>query len=432
VTAGEGAPTMVDMGDSPEVDPRSDAGRHRRRPASPGHALLAFWHANKRAALVAALGTIGLRLVTEWIGLVNEFGINFPHEVAKKPPLLSQVWGHWDAGYYITIAQYGYAGKTVGHGQVVNGIAFAPLYPWGIRLVHALTPFNYLASAELLSAMALFVALMAVYRLATLDADIGVAGTTVILLLAFPTSFFLLAPYPEALALALVALSLLAARKSQWLVAGVLAAGLALTKYYMALMVLALAVELWQQRRSRQVSADGSEAWLPDVLRLASLSVPTVAAIGGWIVYQKVHIGSGLAFLHVQSEFWHRHLAAPWTLFANTITELRHWTFLDTSHGSVTILYDSVTVLLLTVVTVFVFRRIRPAYGVLLGLAWCVYTFETMLLSVTREVLVLFPLFLGLGKWASGHPWRERVLLALFIPSAYYLIQRFVTGAFAG
>jgi hypothetical protein len=432
VTAGEDGPTIATVADPSELDTGTRVARPNRQSSSPGAALMAFWHTNKRAALVAALGTVGLRLITEWIGLVNEFGINFPHEVARKPSLLSQVWGHWDAGYYITIAQYGYAGKTVGHGQVVNGIAFAPLYPWGIRLVHELTPFNYLASAELLSAMALFVALTAVYRLATLDGGVGVAGTTVIMLLAFPTSFFLLAPYPEALALALVALSLLAARKGQWLVAGVLAAGLALTKYYMALMIVVLAVELWQQRRSREPSVEGSDALVPDALRLAALSLPTVAAFGGWIIYQKVHIGSGLAFLHVQSTFWHRHFAAPWTLFANTITELRHWTFLDTSHGSVTILFDFVTVLLLAAMAMYVFRRIRPAYGVLLGLAWCVYCFETMLLSVTREVLVLFPLFLGLGKWASGHPWRERVLLALFIPCAYYLIQRFVTGAFAG
>ena len=138
--------------------------------------------------------------------------------------------------------------------------------------------------------MALFVALTAVYRLATLDGGVGVAGTTVIMLLAFPTSFFLLAPYPEALALALVALSLLAARKGQWLVAGVLAAGLALTKYYMALMIVVLAVELWQQRRSREPSVEGSDALVPDALRLAALSLPTVAAFGGWIIYQKVHI----------------------------------------------------------------------------------------------------------------------------------------------
>jgi len=451
VTDVEGGPTTpfdfesatpTSVGAFPDAGPRvpSHARAQRSLTSSARAALLAFWQANKRAALVAALGTIGLRLITEWIGLVNQFGITFPHQVARHPSLLSQVWGHWDAGYYITIAQYGYAGRTIGHGQVANEIAFAPLYPWGIRLVHGLTPLNYLASAELLSALALFVALVAVYRLVTLDGagkgdgGVGSAGTTVILLLAFPTAFFLLAPYPESLTLALVALSFLAARRGQWLLAGLLAAGVALTKYYMALLIVALAVELWQQRRTG-VSLEGEpepDPWSRDALRLGAAAVPTIAAMVAWIIYQKEHIGSGLAFLHVQSVFWHRHLAGPWTLFANTITELRHWTFLDTPHGSVTILIDFVTVLLLAAVTVYVFLRVRPSYGVLLGLAWCVYTFETMLLSVTREVLVLFPLFLGLGLWAAGHPWRERVLLVLFLPCSYYLTQRFVTGAFAG
>jgi hypothetical protein len=393
--------------------------------------LRAFGQANARSALIALAGTIGLRLVTEWIGLVNQFGVNFPHQVAKQPSLLNQVWGHWDAGYYITIAQYGYGGRTLTHGQVPHEIAFAPLYPWGIRLVHDLTSFSYLASAELLSALALFVALTALHRLVTLDGSLSAAGTTVMVLLAFPTSFFLLAPYPESLALALVVLSLLAARRGQWLLAGLCAAGVTLTKYYMALMVVVLAVELVQQRRSKVHDGTADDPGR-DALRLTAAVGPTVVAMGGWIIYQKVHMGSGLAFLHVQSEVWHRHLAAPWTLFANTFTELTHWTFLDTSKASVTTLYDFVTVVLLAVITVYMVRRVRPSYGVLLGLAWCVYCFETMLLSDTREVLVLAPFFLGLGTWASGHPWRERVLLALFIPSGYYLIQRFVTGAFAG
>jgi len=32
----------------------------------------------------------------------------------------------------------------------------------------------------------------------------------------------------------------------------------------------------------------------------------------------------------------------------------------------------------------------------------------------------------------DGHPWRERVVLACFIPTGYFLITRFVTGSFAG
>ena len=186
-----------------------------------------FWSDNRTALAVAAIGTIVLRAVTEWIGLVSEFGINFPHEVAKNPSLLSQVWGHWDAGYYLSIAQYGYAGRVVGHGQVAHGIAFAPLYPWGIRVVHAVTPFNWAASAELLSALSLFVAVAAVHRLASTFGGTGMGGAAATLLLAFPTAFFLLAPYPESLALACVALALVCVRAQRWMLAGTFAAMLA-------------------------------------------------------------------------------------------------------------------------------------------------------------------------------------------------------------
>jgi len=51
---------------------------------------------------------------------------------------------------------------------------------------------------------------------------------------------------------------------------------------------------------------------------------------------------------------------------------------------------------------------------------------------VTREVLVLFPLFIGVGLWTTRQRWRERAILVLMIPCSYFLIQRFVTGAFAG
>jgi hypothetical protein len=69
---------------------------------------------------------------------------------------------------------------------------------------------------------------------------------------------------------------------------------------------------------------------------------------------------------------------------------------------------------------------------VLLGVALCVYTFQTILYSETREVLVLFPFFMGLAGWVSGHPWRERFVLACFLPSAYFLVERFVNHRFAG
>jgi hypothetical protein len=396
----------------------------------------AFWTTNRQGLVVAALGTVGLRLITEWIGLVSQFGVNFPHDVARHPSLLSQVWGHWDAGYYLSIAQFGYAGRVVGHGQVAHAIAFAPLYPWGIRVTHAITPFNWLASAELFSAVSLFVALAALHRLASLHGGGDVGGASVMMLLAFPTAFFLLAPYPESLALALVALALVAARSGRWMLAGVMAAGATMTKYYLVIIVVALCVAVVHAHHERADGRAGGRAggFGPDdrAGALARVVAPTVVVLVGWMVFQQIHLGNPLAFAQAQSAEWHRHLGAPWTLAYRTASDLVHWRFLDTSVASVTELFDAVTVVLLAVATVIAYRRLDRSYGVLLGLGWCVFTFQTFLLGVTREALVLAPMFVVLGAWVAPRRWLERVLLVLFIPCGYFLIQRFVTGAFAG
>jgi hypothetical protein len=109
-----------------------------------------------------------------------------------------------------------------------------------------------------------------------------------------------------------------------------------------------------------------------------------------------------------------------------------HWRFLDTSTASVNELLDTVTVLLLAGAAVYAWRRLSRSTGLLLGLGVCALTFQTVLLSVTREALVFAPLFVALGSWTVRRRWLERVLLALFIPCAYFLVQRYVTGAFAG
>jgi hypothetical protein len=434
----------VELLDVPEFTPPiTESSRSHGKPrhlALPGPgsftrlwaSVVTIWRNNRVGLLIAFIATVALRLITEWVALVSQYGTQFPHLVARKPDILLQVWAHWDVGYYQSIAQFGYAGKTIGHGQAADGIAFAPLYPWGIRLIHAITPLGWVGSAELLSAGFTFVSLAALHRVATLDSGLPAANSSVLLLLCFPTAFFLLAPYPESMALALTVLAFMAARRRHWLLAGLCAAGATLTKYYLIIIVVALAVEVWQARQDRKKEGVTGGTWEHELIRLAAVSVPSLAAMGVWMAYQQSHFGDAYAFVHAQERHWHRHFAAPWTLFHRTLSDMVHLRFLDTSTASVTELFDFVSVLILAVVALYTFFRIRRSYGVFLGLSWCVYTFETFLLSTTREVLVLFPLFIGVGVWASRRGWRERALLVLMIPCSYFLIQRFVTGAFAG
>ncbi len=427
-------PAVDDGPDTEAAPPQEPVRSHRRWREAARGALARFWVTWRRSLIVAVGATVGLRLITEWIGLVGQYGTQFPHVVARRPSVLVDVWARWDVGYYLSIAQHGYPGRTIAPGQAAYSMAFAPLYPALIRAVHAVFGLGWVAAAESVSFVALVAALAVFGRLCELDRGPKTAGTATILVLAWPTAFFFLAPYPEALALALGAGSFLAARRRHWLWAGLLAAGATMTKYYLILLVVPLALEAWfvlHPRSPRLQPLDEADArrrwWGP----AAGLALPLVA-FGLWLVYSAAHTGDALEFAHAQAAGWHRQFAWPWVLFGHTASDLVHLRFLDTATASVVELFDAVTVVALAVMAVVVAVRVRLAYGVLLALGWCVFTFEPYLIGQSREVLVLFPFFIGLGLWAQGHPWRERVLLVLFLPCAFFLIQRFVTGAFAG
>jgi hypothetical protein len=345
--------------------------------------------------------------------------------VARTPHVLVTVFNRWDTGYYSLIAAHGF--PVAQRSGVPSAIAFGPLYPAVVRSVQAVTGFGFLFAGQLVSMLALVAALAGLVHVAELDGDRVRSGTAVTLLVAFPTAFFLVIDYADSLALALVVWGFLAVRHRRWALAGLCGAGAFLTKYYLAIVVVGLLAEVWG---SRTLDRD------PGVRRrylgaLAWVALPTVGVLAGWMVYCAQRYGDALAFVHAQSH-WNRHFAFPWTLVWTTGGDLVHLRFLDTSTASVTELFDTVTVVLLVVLAAYSFLRVRRSYGILLGLAVCIFTFQNILYSETREVLALFPFFIGGAEWVARHPWRERVVLALFIPSAYFLCTRFVSGMFAG
>ncbi len=404
------------------------AGLHRRR--VPGGGTETAWSRWRRPVVVAVLTTVVLRITTELVALVTHYGVTFPHVVAHRPGVLADVWSAWDTGYYVTIAQHGYVASHAAN--VPKFIAFAPLYPALVAVAHAVTGTGWIVSGQLVSAAATMVAIAGLVHLTTPDEGTSGSGTTVLLLVAFPTAFFLLVDYPESLALALLIWTWIAVRARQWLFAGVLVAGAVMTKYYLVIAAVALLVEVWQARSpSEPGTARLPRPGRPELLRAAAVAGPAALSIGAWMVVCNRLYGDPLAFVHVQGE-WNRHFAFPWTLVATTAGNLVHWQFLDTSVASVMELFDTVTVLLLVVATVVAWLRVRRSYGALLGLALGTFTFQTILYSETREVLTLFPFFIVLSRWVDGHPWRERFVLAFFVPSAYFLVSRFVNHQFAG
>src|SRR5664279_3816539 len=112
------------------------------------------------------------------------------------------------------------------------------LYPTAIRLVHGVTGTGLLLAGQLVSALSMVVAVAGLVHLVEKDEGHSRSGTTAMLLVAFPTAFFLLADYPDSMALALAVWAFIAVRNRYWVLAGLAAAGLFLTKYYLAIVVV--------------------------------------------------------------------------------------------------------------------------------------------------------------------------------------------------
>ncbi|HTU37870.1 MAG TPA: glycosyltransferase family 39 protein [Acidimicrobiales bacterium] len=401
--------------------------------------LQRLWLEWRRPLTIAISATLGFRLIVTWIALVSANGVQFPHLVARHPGVLTQILAQWDAGYYLTLAAHGYpAHAAAASAQTGNRAfyAFGPLYPLLVRITHDVLRFGYITSGEIVSTLGLVVALAALWKLVDLEVGRRAADAACVMLLAWPSAFFLVTTYPESVTLAVATLAFYAARRGHYVAAGLLAAAAAMGKYYLVLLVVPLALEVWWAPHQRATWRAGRDlAWLSPLRvtagRLAAVLGPTVLVFVAWVSYQQAHFGEWTAFLRSQAQ-WHRHVSWPWTSIGHAVSDLVHWRLLDTSTASVVELFDLVTVVLIALAAVVAWIRIRPSYGVLLALVWCVFTFQTILLSESREVLVLFPFFAALGVWVARHQWRERALLFLFLPCGYFLLERFVTGKFAG
>jgi Mannosyltransferase (PIG-V) len=118
---------------------------------------------------------------------------------------LLSTWQRWDALWYQRIAEAGYRpGDGTAH--------FQPLYPLLARIVSVPLSGQVVWAELLVSSAAFALAMWLLYRVARFDVGPLVARLSVLLTALFPTGFFLLAPYTEALYLTLTVAALYLAR----------------------------------------------------------------------------------------------------------------------------------------------------------------------------------------------------------------------------
>lgn len=315
------------------------------------------------------------------------------------PPRIGQgsgwavdLWGRWDGGWFLRIAQHGYDPP---HFKT----AFFPLYPLLLRIVAWPLGGRYVLAGMLVSLLACATAAVLLYELVGRVLDEDDARRSVVYLLVFPAALFLGAVYSESLYLALAIATFLFATRRNWLAAGIVCGLAILTRSAGVMLLPALALLAWQ-------TADRRRA-----LMRAAIALP-IAAL--WPVYLAITFSDPLVFAHAQGNF-ERHLSRLGPLGGLWYGAVAAWDALVELFGNRTQAIDPhlpayhaalnleqlVFAALIIVLGVIAWRRLGAAYGVFtLGsmlLPLATPTDDLPLLSSPRFALGTFPIFIALA-----------------------------------
>jgi hypothetical protein len=233
---------------------------------------------------------------------------------SEKPWL--NLWGVWDTGWYLTIANEGYdlARRTAAPIANQANWAFFPVYPLLCRALADLLGAPVFAVMVLVSNLCFLGALGLVWRNTVAEFGDTAARASVLLLCFMPGSYVFSSAYPEAMFLLLMAATLMLVRHQRWLLAGSTAAIATLTRNVGIGLLLYMGCALFIERTMfalpvRSVSARPSAVMLKLSPVVLGLSLP-ILALASYCTFLWLHVGDPLAFMTVMDS-WKRHFQVP-------------------------------------------------------------------------------------------------------------------------
>lgn len=320
-------------------------------------------------------------VVNIWV-LVAVFLISSYFVAGSRTPTLNPFssWNIWDSPHYLSIAEKGY--QVFGEERFY--IAFLPLLPTLIDLIHTVTGLEFLYSGYLLSSLMTIAASIMLYKLVRLDSDKHNAFYSVLFLLIFPTSFFLFIPYTESTFLLLSISSFLFLRKGYfWLALIMISLATATRITGLALIPAALA-EIYLLRKTYPITL---------IKVTASLIIPSIGFIVYLILNQAIY-GNYLQFALVQKQNWHTFFSFPFGGLLTSFDSLKWRTGIELY----TVGYAQLVAFFAGVIALPFIYKVRLSYGVYATLALLIPYFQSFWLSMPRYLLVIFPLFIVLSQ----------------------------------
>jgi hypothetical protein len=329
----------------------------------------------------------------------------YPYQGVEAERGFLGVWQRFDTNWYLKIAEQGYAPED-------GSMAFFPLYPVLIQVVGSLFFGQYLLAGFAISSVGLIASLYVLYRMTEEVADASAAKRVLVILVMFPSAFFLFAVYTEALFLSLVLASIFFAHREKWEL-GILFGTLAAATRLQAVLLLAPLAYLWWSQRNSDSKASQK------VLHMGSLLLLPLPALLFLL------LGRGALFSSLTAQ-WQARFVLP----TETLTSAVNLLF----SGQATLilwLNLAVTLLFATMLLPVLWRlpRVYFVYTLVMFL-WPFFrlTPSQPLVSMWRYVLPIFPVFIIWGI-AGRNPWIQRAIVYLSLPlNLYFSAQFFVWG----
>lgn len=343
--------------------------------------LLALYLAIKAALLVVAL--LGSQLLPFNWSLYNA---NLWLDIQGLPAWF-RPFNTWDTQHYLLLAQRGYGVNPMSN-------AFYPLFPY---LIKAFTPIFFgrpLIAAYVVSNLFSLLVPVYMYKLCCLHWTNEQAYRSTILLLAFPTAFYLSVAYTESLYLSICLMAFYYVFKGDIVKSSVLCFLLPLVRSQGLLLVAPLGIlflqAVFQGKDSPGVNfMRASRTLLPPVLA----SVLGMLAYFGFCRWQMGGYFDGLTAQRLwiaQNSLANMFLPTRWFManFVNISLQL---------HGYTNSVIDRAAFVLCAPILIGVYRTQNRALFVYAALTLLVPAMSGTFMSYTRSLLVVFPLFIYLG-----------------------------------
>ncbi|MCL4530611.1 MAG: hypothetical protein M1282_14510, partial [Chloroflexi bacterium] len=315
------------------------------------------------------------------------------------------IFSRWDGRWYLSIIKAGYQPPANWTGSYSN-FAFFPLYPYLVKSIgwlglHLPDGF-YILVGLLLSNLCFLAAAVLLYRLIVLKLGFeeSSAQRTLGLLFVFPVGFFFSAFYPESLFFVLTVAGFTFALEEKWFWTAICAALVIVTKPSGIVPVFALG---WLYMEKRQ--------WRIKDIKLSA----------GWFLLAPIALFLHFYYLYLKSG----HLFAfsdAMKAWGGLQTSIFRAPLQNLSGPSLDVFkIDFIWVILFLVCSFYILRKWPiKAFGIFAALMVILSVATGLLVSVSRFLLVTFPVFILLGEKLKRQEWYNAALAVCFALQVIY------------